>query len=50
MSKRKATLGTVVRSGRNWRARYERLGIRHTPGHTFSTEAAACHGCAASRR
>lgn len=41
MSKRKATLGTVVRSGRNWRARYERLGIRHTPGHTFSTEAAA---------
>lgn len=41
MTTRKATLGTVEKAGRSWRARYERQGIRHTPGHTFSTAMAA---------
>lgn len=39
--KRKATLGTVERNRNKWRAYYDHNGLRHTPGHTFSTEALA---------
>ncbi|AQX17022.1 hypothetical protein BKM78_14675 [Tessaracoccus sp. T2.5-30] len=41
MASRRATLGTVETTGKRFRARYERYGQRHTPGHTFSTEGAA---------
>lgn len=39
--KRGATLGTVEAHRARFRAYYERNGRRHSPGHTFSTQAAA---------
>lgn len=37
----RSTMGTVVKKGARYRARYERNGVRHTPGRTFSDDKAA---------
>lgn len=35
--KRRSTLGTINQARNHWRAKYERHGKTHSPGHTFST-------------
>lgn len=35
---RRKMLGTVEGHHNHWRARYQRNGQRHVPGHTFSDE------------
>lgn len=35
---RRKMLGTVEGQHNHWRARYQRNGQRHVPGHTFSDE------------
>jgi len=35
--RRKSTLGTIMAKDRGFKARYWRLGVLHTPGHTFAS-------------